>query len=242
MELKNKYKKALNKFLEEEKNKKEIIGIFVTGSYTQNCLKNNSDLDIFIVTSNKTMQILAKYYDEIEFECCYKPIEQYFYDLQILKNDIDVQRYSKGVILFDSTGDLKNMIELANILYNQGPKREITDSDLYHLEDTFKDLEDTIMLNISGLIIFKCFEKLLKIYFKKMNLWECKDKYYYEYIKKYDKKFSIMVKKFLDEKNINKKYEILNLMKDYVLKDINKLNKYWKTNEIIAPVFKNKNV
>lgn len=240
MELKDKYTVALNKFLKEEKKKKEVTGIFVTGSYTQNCLKANSDLDIFIVTSNKTMQILAKYYDDIEFECFYKPLDQYYYDLQELKNDVDIQRYSTGMILYDPTGELEKVIELAKFFYNQGPNREISDSDLYHLEDSFKDLKDTITENINRVFIYKSFEKLLKVYFKKMNLWECKDKYYYEYIKKHDESFSKNVSKFLDENNTYKQYEILIMMKNEVLEDINKLNKYWKTVEIIAPVFKAK--
>ena len=80
MNLKNKYTQALNKFLEVEKNGEEVIGIFVTGSYAKNCLKNNSNIDVYIVTNDKNTQILAKYYDDIEFECCYKPLEQFFYD------------------------------------------------------------------------------------------------------------------------------------------------------------------
>lgn len=71
-----------------------------------------------------------------------------------------------------------------------------------------------------------------------MNLWECKDKYYYEYIKKYDEPFSIKVKHFLESEKIIAQYEILLSMKKEVLKDIKPLNKNWKTSEILAPVFK----
>ncbi|MFN8673777.1 MAG: nucleotidyltransferase domain-containing protein [Candidatus Sericytochromatia bacterium] len=237
MDLKGKYKLALKKFLIKETLNENILGIFVSGSYVYDSLKKNSDIDVFIVTSKNTIQILAKYYNNIEFECCYKPIEQYFYDLNITKNPIDIQRYSTSEILYDKTGKLGELILLAKKLYDEGPNLTITNADLYHLEDAFKDLDDYKNEFEKEILLYKCFEKIIKLYFKKVNLWECKDKYYYSYIKKYDENLSKMIKLFLKETNFYKKNKILSKIKKYVMQNIKPLDKNWFTPEIIAPVF-----
>lgn len=139
MQIKERYEIALDKFVEAEVKNSEVLGIFVTGSYVLDKLKENSDLDVFIVTSKKTEQILAKYYDDIEFECCYKPLEQYKYNLENA-NDFDIQRFSSVIILYDTNQELKKIIKQAKVIYQQGPNRIISDSDLYHLNDLFLDL------------------------------------------------------------------------------------------------------
>ncbi|MFN8578154.1 MAG: nucleotidyltransferase domain-containing protein [Candidatus Sericytochromatia bacterium] len=228
MDLKFKYQKALNQFINEEITK-DIIGVFVTGSYVLNKLKQNSDIDVFIIHNKNYCQVLAKYINDIEFECSYKNLNQFYKDLEN-KNPIDIQRYSIAEVLYDPEKEVEKLISKSKEIFFQGSNQKISDSDKYHLEDSFKDLEDSINELEFEIILYRCFDLIIKFYFKKNNLWICKDKYLYDILEKSDIQFANLVKKFLLEVNRTMKYNNLLVLKKYILKDIEPLDKLWESN------------
>ena len=49
-----KWQLALEKFLDEYKNEDYFVGALLTGSYATGNYDNNSDIDVYIVTTNET--------------------------------------------------------------------------------------------------------------------------------------------------------------------------------------------
>ncbi|QGQ99580.1 hypothetical protein EHS13_34320 [Paenibacillus psychroresistens] len=238
MMLKEKYKRVLNEFLDKEKNEEIVIGIFVSGSYVLDDLHANSDLDVFMVTTDTYIQIAANVIEGIELECCYKPLKQYYYDLNITRNPVDIQRYAIGEILYDPMGEVQPVIARANEIYIQGPNNKINDSDLYHLSDLFLDLEDRINSAYGRVLLVKAFEQLIKVYFKKENLWECKISQCIAKLKAHHAEVGQLAEDLLMEQKLNNQYQKLLLLKEIIMSGVQPLDKLWKTPRIIAPALK----
>lgn len=114
-----KWEIALNKFIDAWKNKKEVIGFLVCGSYITGNPSKHSDIDLHIVLNDKTNwrergnKIVNGYLMEY-FANPIKQIKAYMKDdLKDNSNMSNVQ-FATGKILLDKTGEVLKLKILAN--------------------------------------------------------------------------------------------------------------------------------
>ena len=77
--------------------------------------------------------------------------------------------------------------------------------------------------------MYNCFNNLINFYLKKNNLWQSKEKYLYDYLSSFDLPFANQLKEFLIENDNFLKYQKIQILKSYVLKDVSPLDKNWKS-------------
>lgn len=143
------YEKALNKFLKELRKEPWYEGTILTGSYAVGNNDQNSDVDIFIVTSNNLdwRERGNKLVDGFLIEYFMNPvfqIEKYF-DRE--KNSVQchtIRMFENGKIIDDQNGEVKNLQDLA-IKLSKNQKFEVSDYDfnmsLYSHWDKFDELD-----------------------------------------------------------------------------------------------------
>lgn len=228
MNLQEKYNTAVAKFVKSESKKQSVLGIFVTGSFVTGNIGANSDVDVFILHDEDYSQTKAKYVDNIEFECAYKSYIQFLKDLEN-KNSFDITRYAHAKILYDPKDKISDITSKASKIFQRGPKEKITDSDKYHLKDMMEDIEDNLENPATLITIMNAFNLVLKIFYKKNNLWGTKEKVLIDYLNDKDKKMARLTKDFLNSNDNKERFVSLKKMKDYVMHTIQPLPKFWKT-------------
>lgn len=228
MSLQEKYNGAVAKFIKSESKKQSVLGMFVAGSFVSKQLSENSDVDIFIIHDKDYSQIKAKFFNDIEFECAYKPYEQFLRDLED-KNAFDVSRYAQAKSLYDPENKVKNIISKAKKIFKRGSKERISDSDKYHLKDMLEAIEDNLENPTALITMVSVFNLALKVFYKKNNLWGVKDKVLIDYLNAHDKKMATLTKDFLNAKNNNKRFVSLKIIRDYVMNGVQPLSKFWRT-------------
>lgn len=228
MELMKKYKNAVAEFVKYESKKQSVLGIFVTGSFVSGNISKNSDIDVFILHDKNYSQVKAKYFDNIEFECAYKSYEHFLKDLKN-KNSFDINRYAQAEILYDPQNKLNDILSSARKIFKQGPKEKIKDSDKYHLKDMMEDIEDNLEKPEVLITIMNAFNLLLKMFFKKNNLWGVKEKLLLEYLNSHDTKMKLLTNYFLNSTDNTERFVSLKKIRTYVIKDVQPLPKLWAT-------------
>jgi hypothetical protein len=106
--------KIIEKYIDYMKDKHNIIGAMITGSYVTKMMKPHSDIDIFFLGSDLEKSIRGReYFMGVEFEYFISP-EWKYYDR--IKTDLTAIRiYSKGVILLDSEGKFEEISKRATL-------------------------------------------------------------------------------------------------------------------------------
>ena len=110
---------SLEKFIDKWKNKKDVVGALVCGSYITGNPSPHSDIDIHILLSNSTnyRERGNEYIDGILIEYFANPFPQH---IKYLESDfknrrrVNVHMLTTGKVLFDKTGELKELINIAN--------------------------------------------------------------------------------------------------------------------------------
>ena len=144
------WEKALNKFLESWKNRKEVIGALVCGSYVTGNPSKHSDIDLHIILKKGTKwrERGNKIIDGILIEYFANPAKNHE---EYAKEDIKQRRkvnphmFSTGKILFDKTGEVKELIhDSKKYMLKKYPKLNKIQIELskYHLWDMYDNLEE----------------------------------------------------------------------------------------------------
>jgi predicted nucleotidyltransferase len=226
--LEKKYAAALAEFVKSESKKRNVLGIFVTGSFVNNNIKNNSDIDVFIIHSQKYSITKAQYLGGIEFECAYKHYDQFKKDLK-QRDAINITRYSQAESLYDPHGKVTEIISLSKEIFLKGPREKITSADKYHLKDIIADIEDNLDNPAVILTIMKGFTLLVHMFYKKKNIWGVDDKNIREYLHQHDSKMLHLVESFFNSKTNKSRFASLQSIQEYVLSGVKPLPKMWKT-------------
>ncbi len=150
-----KWEIALNKFLQKWKNRKEVIGAIVCGSYITGNPTKHSDIDIHIILDHKTSwrergnEIIDGFLIEY-FANPVPKIKSYFEEDYNNRRKVAAHMFYTGKVLFDKTGDLKKLIKISkNYLKKKYPKQNKTSVELakYHLWDEYDNLEEIFEAN-----------------------------------------------------------------------------------------------
>jgi len=166
--------KTINLFLEKYINKKEIIGAIVCGSYITGNPTKHSDIDIYIISNNNYKyssrsteyinNTLVEYFIETpdEIKKCFKENIEH-------KIKYDIHMFLTGKILFDKTGEVKNLIKLAKTYdkrkYKKSNKTR-TENIKYYLWDMQDNLEEVFEADKGDFhfVYFNFLDKLLEFY------------------------------------------------------------------------------
>jgi predicted nucleotidyltransferase len=112
--MEKKWEVALNKFLEEWKDRKEVIGISVCGSYITGNPSKHSDIDINIVLKNNCnwRERGNKIVDGVLMEYFANPswkIEEYMKEDEQDRRRVDAHMFATGRIILDKRGKMKKL-------------------------------------------------------------------------------------------------------------------------------------
>lgn len=223
MELETKFKEALEEFINKYKKDKNVIGIFLTGSFVHSKPDKNSDLDVFILLKKSNFRERGNtWINDVEIEYFINPVkqvEQYF------KEEGDgaphtAHMFVNSKILYSKGSELSNLINKAKKIMNK--KREpINEANKenakYSIDDLEKDLEDVYLKkdNFSfNQIAINILNESLKTFLKLKRLNIEKPKRLQPYLESKDKEFAKLYAAVLIEKDIDKRYvETINLIR-----------------------------
>ncbi len=145
-----KWEIVLKKFLKKWENKKEVIGAIVCGSYITGNPSKHSDIDIHIILDSKTSwrERGNEIIDGILVEYFANPIKKYYeYNEEdyIQRKRNNAHMFSTGKLLFDKTGELKQLIkDSKKYLIKKYPKQNKIQIELakYSIWDMLDNLEE----------------------------------------------------------------------------------------------------
>ena len=141
---------ALNKFVDEWKNKKEVVGILVCGSYITGYPSKHSDIDVQIVLDKKIKwrergnKIIEGYLIEYFANPC-SIIENYFKMDFEKRRRVAAHMFYTGKIVFDKKGCVAELVKKAEKYMNKKyPLMKKADTELmkYRLWDLKDNLEE----------------------------------------------------------------------------------------------------
>ncbi len=173
------WEKALQKFIKNWQNKKEVSGAIVTGSYAVRNQTKFSDIDVHIILSDQTKwrERGNKIVDGFLIEYFANPIHRFKkYQLEDYKNCSrkGARMFTIGKILFDKTGIVKKLqVEAKKQIQKQFTKKDKTwiETKKYFLWDQLDNLQDlhsqkspsfTFVYYINLLNIFETYAKFLR--------------------------------------------------------------------------------
>lgn len=241
----NKWKIALNKFIDTWKDKKEVIGFLVCGSYVTGNPSKHSDIDLHIVLNDKTNwrergnKIIDGYLIEY-FANPVKQIKSYMKTSFTNNSNMEQVQFATGIIILDKTGDIKKLKNLANKMiktkFNKYNKIEL-EIRKYFLYESIEKLEELYENNSKSFDI-SYYNKLLDDFntyskfigerkYKAHKIYELlttniKEKYL---LKKYkDKQYLKLFLICLDVKSNKDKIIAIRKLNNYAITKIGKFN------------------
>src|SRR3989344_6243554 len=239
MNLQSNFQTALQKFVDKYKTKKEVIGIFLTGSFVHSKPDKNSDLDVYVLTKDgKFRERGNTWIDGVEIEYFINPVKQVNYYFQEENNKghpATAHMFVNSKILYEEGNQLRSLIKKAQkFLELPIEKMKKISSELakYQIDDLEKDLEDVYekrddfaFEQISIKILKESLETFLKI--KRVN--EEKSKRLLIFLEKLDPHFTSLYKGILLSKEDQDKFEKLKALIHYIEKILGgKRSKEWK--------------
>ena len=214
--MQEKFQQALQKFVDKHKKNKNVIGIFLTGSFIHSKPDKNSDLDVYILTNKSKFRERGNtWINEVEIEYFINPIKQvesYFEEEKAEGAPHTAHMFANSKILYSKGNELKRLIQKA-IKIMKIPRKPMSrisrKLSKYQIDDLEKDLEEVYIKkdefsfsHIAIAILNETLEVFLKI--KRLNIE--KSKRLENYLKQKDTKFAELYTNALLEKDFNKKY------------------------------------
>lgn len=231
------WEKTLEKFLKKWKNKKEIEGAIIAGSYITGNPSKHSDLDIHLI-SNKNVKWRERgneIIDGIMIEYCINPMKKHYEYMEEDKKSrkkLNAHIFSTGKILFDKTGELTKLVkESKKELKKKYSKINKTEKEIlkYRLWDLRDNLEE---IYESGgeefyYVYFQLMKEIMEIYTKEKQFHSIPPHKIKKFLidKKEQKKY--LIGEFPDKKFVNMYIDALKIEeKNKMLKKIQKLIEY----------------
>jgi len=236
--MKQKWEKALDEFLEEWKNNKDVSAIIICGSYITGNPTVNSDVDIQIVLKRgcEWRERGNKIVNGVLMEYFANPPERivgYLEDDQKRRRKVEAHMLTTGKIILDKDGEAKKLKELAKKYLEKKfeemsrPKIEFAK---YHLFDMADNLEEVYRRKTPDFVfVYNTYlRNMLEDYceFLRYNsisenkvfrfLTDKKDKLKYKIPDFPDKQFVSMYLKAMQESNKNKMLQIFNKLVKHV--------------------------
>ena len=201
MKNKENWEIALDKFIKQWEDKKEVIWALVCGSYVTWNPSKHSDIDVHIILDDKTSwrERGNKIIDGFLIEYFSNPINKYykyFEENYKHREKFNAHMFYTWKIIFDKTGELKQLIKVSKDYldkkYNKPNEIEI-ELDKYHIWDMYDNLEEVFESNQDDFffVYYNDLNSLFQIYSKFLQ---------------FDMIAVHKIKRFLTNENDKKKY------------------------------------
>jgi predicted nucleotidyltransferase len=233
------WEKATKNFLKKWRNKKEVVGALVCGSYVTGRPTENSDIDIHIILDDSCTwrQKGNEIVDGFLIEYFVNPphqIKKYFESDYQNNKIIDAHMFVTGKILFDRTGDVKKLAEEAKRYMKKPfkkPNKSMNEINKYGLWDLQDNLEEVYKRgkNDFSYVYFNVLHETFQYYSKYLGyhsvsinrvrrfLTEKKDQEKYMIPEFPDKKFVTLFIKAMEETDREKMFEYSKKISKHVL-------------------------
>ena len=194
---------SLEKFLKKWKNREEVIGAIVCGSYITGHPTKHSDVDVHILLDSNTSWrergneiidgILIEY-----FANSVKRHHQYLEEDANSRSRVNAHMFCTGKVLFDKTGDLRKLVRYSSkYLKKKNPKQSKIEIELgkYNVWDMCDNLEEVFAANSEE--FFFVFHNYLNLLFET-----------YAKFLRFDSMPIHKLRRFLVNKDDKKKYHV----------------------------------
>ncbi|MGV8152562.1 MAG: nucleotidyltransferase domain-containing protein [Candidatus Nanoarchaeia archaeon] len=237
--LPKKYQDALDLFVKKYKDNKNILGIFLTGSFIHSLPDKNSDLDVYIILKQSYLRERGNtWINGIEIEYFINPVKQieYYFKTESIKGaPCTAHMFVNSIILFQRDNTYNKLKNKAEIILNKKRKsmnpieKELSS---YQIDDLEKDLEDVYLKKdwfAFNRIAIEIIQDSLEIFYKIKRINTQKPKRLLNYLDNIDPRFALLYKNAVLEKETNKKYNYLVSLIRYLEKMLGgKRKKEWK--------------
>lgn len=208
-----KYNIALNTFIEQYEKDKNVLGILVSGSFTNEKKDKNSDIDLdIIVKENNISERGSTWVNGVEIEYFINSADQVknFFSSGT-KDERDLRSvanfFAKAIVIHQKDTIIDDLIEGGKkILKTTKIKMSKKDIEIakYILDDLYKDLEDVFENRdffAFDILASDLLEQCFAIFFRLHGRNKPKVKYMRDKMKKLDSKFAILAYRALSVNN-----------------------------------------
>jgi len=199
---------ATKKFLEELKQRVDVLGVIVFGSWARGNNRPDSDVDMVIILSDGYRRTV-EYHDGQAFEIIYTTPKSAVDFWESHKDDC-YGLWEVAKIIYDKDGTVGELKEKANEIIQRG-KKTIDEYQIgqykFSAEDEIKAVEklideDTVT---ASLVLFKTVQSLTELFFDLRKLWTPAPKQRMAKIKDISPKFHSLLQEFYADQVILQK-------------------------------------
>lgn len=220
-----KFKNALNKFVEQQKQDPNVIGIIVSGSYIHSVPDKNSDLDVYVLLNESEMRERGNtWIDDVEIEYFINPIKQVrkYFETEIGdKAPCTAHMFANSEIQYQKGSALQDLIDEAKNILSR-PQKQMGSVEIelakYFIDDMQKDLEDVFIrkdIFAFSLVSNEIISKSLQIFLGLKGVQKEKNKRLADQLEKVDPEYAVVFFLAVKETDIEKKFHLLNKLVTY---------------------------
>jgi predicted nucleotidyltransferase len=226
--LQEKFDKVLKIFVDKHKKNPNVLAVLVSGSYIHQTPDKNSDLDVYVLLEKAKMRERGNtWINGVEIEYFVNPVNQvrYYFETETgSKAPCTAHMFANSKILYQKDKTINQLIKEAKaILKKKMPTMKKMDLEFarYGIDDTQKDLEDVYLkkdIFSFSLVANNLLQECLDLFFKVHRISKEKSKRLQKQLKSIDKNFEKLYTSALIEKDIDKQYNHINKLVNYIEK------------------------
>ena len=189
-------------FLEELKNRKDVVGVILFGSWARGNNRENSDVDLVIILEDGYQRCIENRNGQV-FEIIYTT-EKGAFDFWESNKDDAYGLWSVAKILFDRDGRIQTLKDKITTVLEQG-KNDINSLQIEQYKSDVEDLNNyaeeiaKIDLLTAKLLIFNKVFALTELFFDVRKMWTPAPKQRLQKIKELNPAFYDLLEKFYNE-------------------------------------------
>ncbi len=226
-ERKDKFRKALNQFIDDYKDDDNVVGILLTGSFLHSEPDKNSDLDVYIVLEESDFRERGNtWIDGVEIEYFINPIEQVKEYFRREREGVDspsaAHMFTNCEVLYKGDEVLDDLIDEAEDVMEESLS-EMNEFEVetarYQMDDLRKDLEDVYLKEDwfgFELVASEVLDKSLKYFCEVNEILKEKPKRVEEQLESVDGEFARVYRRAVLKRDFEQRYRALNNLIDYV--------------------------
>ncbi len=221
------YKKLQKSILEDLKkldNDKHFLGAYIFGSAARGEFGKESDIDVkVLVDKSDCTHVSHPFIRGVKLDITFMSYDHIIavMDKQVAKRE-RVPMIAESIIIFDKTGKLRELKKKYSKV--KAPKYKPADYEgiiflAYHFTNCIERyLQSDPAAAFAGM--HTNLTNLIEMRYRTVGRWQVSSKRLLKDLRSWDKPFSVLIEKFLKEADLNKKFKLWLVVKDYVLKPL----------------------
>lgn len=196
--------------------------IYIFGSIARGEFGKNSDIDVkVLVDKSSCLHINHPYINGVKSDMTLMTYDDMvlMLDKQVAKKE-RIPMIAESIIIFDKTGQLQKLKKKYSAI-KPTKYRDFDYQNVIYLAQHFTDcisrnLEDDKITALLSMHIN--LQYLLEIRYLTLGRWQVGSKRLFKDIRSFDKPLSVLLKKYLKESDLKRKFELWLLIRDHILK------------------------